>query len=108
MQLIWGEVILNDREGGGAVVHLVMPLDGAGQEGGDVSAAMGRKAIGAQSTRQQMANDILIVDDEADIRSLIEDILKDEGHETRSAGSRTAALKSKKKINTKRRTEKEK
>lgn len=39
-----------------------------------------------------MANDILIVDDEADIRSLIEDILKDEGHETRSAGSSSAAL----------------
>ena len=42
-----GEVILKDREGGGAVVHLVMPLDGAGQEGGDASAATGRKAIGA-------------------------------------------------------------
>ena len=32
-----------------------------------------------------MAHDILIVDDEPDIRSLIEGILQDEGYETRSA-----------------------
>ncbi|MFI4986171.1 MAG: response regulator, partial [Alphaproteobacteria bacterium] len=32
-----------------------------------------------------MAHDILIVDDEADIRQLIAEILKDEGYETREA-----------------------
>lgn len=40
-----------------------------------------------------MAADVLIVDDEADIRELISDILKDEGYETRMAGSSDEALK---------------
>jgi two-component system, NtrC family, nitrogen regulation response regulator NtrX len=39
-----------------------------------------------------MAHDILIVDDEADIRDLIAGILQDEGYATREAGSDTAAL----------------
>ena len=34
-----------------------------------------------------MAQDILIVDDESDIRSLIAGILEDEGYETREAAS---------------------
>jgi two-component system nitrogen regulation response regulator NtrX len=39
-----------------------------------------------------MARDILIVDDEADIRMLIAGILKDEGWETREAGNSVQAL----------------
>lgn len=39
-----------------------------------------------------MALDILIVDDEADIRELISGILSDEGYETRVAGDANAAL----------------
>ena len=39
-----------------------------------------------------MAHDILIVDDEADIRSLIAGILEDEGYSTREAGNSDAAL----------------
>lgn len=39
-----------------------------------------------------MASDILIVDDEADIRDLISGILGDEGYETRLAGNSTQAL----------------
>jgi two-component system, NtrC family, nitrogen regulation response regulator NtrX len=39
-----------------------------------------------------MARDILIVDDEADIRMLIAGILKDEGYETREAGNSAQAL----------------
>jgi len=39
-----------------------------------------------------MAHDILVVDDEADIRALICGILKDEGYETREAGNSTEAL----------------
>ncbi|MEI7711691.1 MAG: sigma-54 dependent transcriptional regulator [Rhodospirillales bacterium] len=39
-----------------------------------------------------MAHDILIVDDEPDIRLLIEGILDDEGYETRGAGDSDAAL----------------
>ncbi len=41
-----------------------------------------------------MAHDILIVDDEADIRSLTAGILEDEGFETREAGNSTTALDS--------------
>ena len=39
-----------------------------------------------------MAHEILIVDDEPDIRMLIEGILRDEGYETRQAGDSDAAL----------------
>ena len=39
-----------------------------------------------------MAHDILIIDDEPDIRLLIEGILSDEGYETRGAGDSDAAL----------------
>jgi two-component system nitrogen regulation response regulator NtrX len=39
-----------------------------------------------------MAHDILIVDDEPDIRMLIDGILADEGYETRGAGGADAAL----------------
>jgi two-component system nitrogen regulation response regulator NtrX len=39
-----------------------------------------------------MAADILVVDDEADIRTLIAGILDDEGYKTRAAGNSTAAL----------------
>jgi two-component system nitrogen regulation response regulator NtrX len=40
-----------------------------------------------------MARDILIVDDEADIRNLIAGILQDEGYETRMAGDSEGALR---------------
>ena len=39
-----------------------------------------------------MAHEILIVDDEPDIRMLIEGVLRDEGYETRQAGDSDAAL----------------
>src|SRR3546814_16733886 len=39
-----------------------------------------------------MANDILIVDDEADIRMLIAGILEDEGYDARSAANAREAL----------------
>ncbi len=39
-----------------------------------------------------MAADILIIDDEADIRDLVAGILSDEGHETRTAGDADSAL----------------
>jgi len=39
-----------------------------------------------------MAHDILVVDDEADIRMLMCGILKDEGYQTREAGNSTQAL----------------
>ncbi len=39
-----------------------------------------------------MAHEILIVDDEPDIRMLIDGILQDEGYETRGAGDGEAAI----------------
>ena len=39
-----------------------------------------------------MAHDILVVDDEADIRMLICGVLEDEGYETRQAGNSSEAL----------------
>ncbi len=39
-----------------------------------------------------MAHEILIVDDEPDIRMLIDGLLRDEGYETRQAGDSTAAI----------------
>lgn len=39
-----------------------------------------------------MASDILVVDDEVDIRELVAGILSDEGHETRTAGDADSAL----------------
>lgn len=39
-----------------------------------------------------MASDILVIDDEEDIRELVAGILSDEGHETRTAGDSDAAL----------------
>ena len=41
-----------------------------------------------------MALDILVVDDEADIRMLVADILQDEGYECRIAGDSRGALQS--------------
>ncbi|MEL7228634.1 MAG: response regulator, partial [Pseudomonadota bacterium] len=39
-----------------------------------------------------MASDILVVDDEADIRELVSGLLEDEGHETRTASDSDSAL----------------
>ena len=40
-----------------------------------------------------MTSDILIIDDEADIRDLVSDILKDAKYSTRTAGSSDAAFR---------------
>src|SRR5690606_8753324 len=45
-----------------------------------------------RARRLQMASDILIVDDEEDIRELVAGILGDEGHETRTAHDSDSAL----------------
>src|SRR5215468_2947630 len=48
--------------------------------------------IHRQSIANTMASDILIVDDEADIRELVAGILQDEGHGTRTARDSDEAL----------------
>lgn len=45
-----------------------------------------------ERTHNTMASDILIVDDEADIRELVAGILQDEGHATRTARDSDEAL----------------
>src|SRR6478609_10363981 len=45
-----------------------------------------------RSSRRSMARDILIIDDEDDIRDLIAGILEDEGYETRQAHDADSAL----------------
>ena len=51
-----------------------------------------RRQSNRRDRRQIMASDILIVDDEADIRELVAGILQDEGHGTRTARDSDEAL----------------
>ena len=51
-----------------------------------------RRMIANELKERQMASDILIVDDEADIRELVAGILQDEGHRTRLARDCDEAL----------------
>jgi two-component system, NtrC family, nitrogen regulation response regulator NtrX len=55
---------------------------------------MRRSAKNKKKTKgnRQMASDILVVDDEADIRDIVSGILDDEGHETRTAADSDSAL----------------
>src|SRR5215510_3734637 len=54
--------------------------------------AMGGTVVSTWSGLQRMAHDILIVDDEADIRMLIGGILEDDGHQCRVAAESASAL----------------
>ena len=51
-----------------------------------------RKCIDSRNGYELMAHDILIVDDEADIRMLTAGILEDEGYQTRAANDSVSAL----------------
>src|SRR3984893_5468567 len=51
-----------------------------------------RRHPSQQQGPSSMAHDVLVVDDEADIRMLMCGILKDEGYETREAGNSAQAL----------------
>ena len=76
---------LDDRPGGGAIVRVTFRhsrADDGGRSGG----------AERRHWRGRMAAEILIVDDEADIRMLIGGILADEGYETRDAADSAAAL----------------
>src|SRR5580658_4425959 len=51
-----------------------------------------RRVVQWWRRRRLMAHDILVIDDEADIRMLMCGILRDEGYETREAGNSVQAL----------------
>src|SRR5690606_4605659 len=55
-------------------------------------AGQGWARLQVERKRSTMASDILVVDDEEDIRELVAGILSDEGHEARTAGNSDAAL----------------
>ena len=66
------------------------PADGAGRKCSRRQRCQGGKT--EKLKRSVMASDILIVDDEEDIRELVAGILSDEGHETRTAHDSDSAL----------------
>ena len=83
----------------GALIRITLPIE---QVAGRASrraksrtrAGRGRRrVIDHRAKERQMASDILIVDDEADIREMVAGILQDDGHRTRLARDSDEALK---------------
>ncbi len=80
--------------GRGARVRLWFPRqekqsEKQGEKPGGIAAEAGRDKHGRTIS---MSSDILIIDDEADIRDLVAGILEDEGYKTRKAGGSDEAL----------------
>ena len=75
-------------DGPGAVASLLLPRSSSRAAGAAAIAGL----AATNDSRCRMAHEILIVDDEPDIRLLIEGILRDEGYETRAAGDADAAI----------------
>ena len=86
-----GEVAILDREDAetGAEVRLELPV-ASGQHGKLTGCASGNGEMSKNGS--MMAPEILVVDDEEDIRDLISGILRDEGFETRVAADTDSAL----------------
>ncbi len=86
-----GEIVLADAESGeGAEVMLTFPF---AQKNQNVDGMTDSKKDWKMSKNGSLiASEILIVDDEEDIRDLIAGILRDEGYATRVAGDSDAAL----------------
>jgi hypothetical protein len=77
-----------DFHGGrGAMISIILPP--AAQR---LRAAQAGRKTTRETEKVGMASDILIVDDEEDIRELVAGILSDEGHETRTAFDADSAL----------------
>ena len=74
------------RGGHGALIRVTLPAIAGGRRRG--SGARGR----GRSLMATMGSDILIVDDETDIREIVSGILSDEGHGTRTAADADGAL----------------
>jgi PleD family two-component response regulator len=75
----------SDFHGGvGAMIRIVLPAARADRRRDE--------PIASKNEKVKMASDILIVDDEEDIRELVSGILDDEGHETRTAHDSDSAL----------------
>ena len=93
-----GTISFGDRPGGGTIVTIVLRHRCARRVArGDRDPTRGprrarRPAALTRTGQQTMALDILIVDDERDIRELVAGVLEDEGYETRGAADSDAAL----------------
>ena len=91
-----GEIAFLDRQGGGTHVRIAFDADRlAGSLDGHGGRA--RKANDKPMTTMirghgLMALEVLVVDDEADIRELVSGVLEDEGYAVRTAADSTAAL----------------
>ena len=81
-----GEIVLGDarKTAKGAEVTLTFPLQ--------AKELRVRKEVRMSKNGSPIASEILVVDDEEDIRDLIAGILRDEGYETRVAGDSDGAL----------------
>ena len=76
------------HDGRGAMISIILPPSPPLRR----RAAKAGRNTKEKLKRSVMASDILIVDDEEDIRELVAGILSDEGHETRTAFDADSAL----------------
>jgi PAS domain S-box-containing protein len=86
-----GALRIESREGEGTIVRLLLPRIAGellGDDGGDEAAAPTEPREAAASAR------ILVVDDDADVRAFLADILVTLGHQVETAESADAALAS--------------
>ena len=83
----------------GALIRIILPVEQGARAGSVSRDEPARRwpptaAHDCQRVKErQMASDILIVDDEADIREMVAGILQDDGHRTRLARDSDEALK---------------
>ena len=78
------------RGGHGALIRIALPRFAPATEADRSRHAC--REVGRRQLMATMASDILIVDDEADIRDIVSGILSDEGHGTRTAADADSAL----------------
>ena len=96
-----GDLLIEDRDGGGARVSLVFKEATGGARLAETAPRSSRSSSSRPmlpsctpmaNHQQAMTEDILIVDDEADIRTLVSGILEDEGYEAREAADSDETL----------------
>ena len=86
-----GEIAFLDRPGGGTHVRIAFDTDKLAALGDRRAAAAAERRRRRRMTRMSlMALEVLVVDDEADIRELVSGVLEDEGYAVRTAADSTA------------------